>query len=197
MADQPEDDTTPGSEGFAAGDSGSSEDAAAAADAQQAGPPPLAVLNQYIKDMSFEAPTTPAVFARLREEQPSINVNVNVQAKPLAAQQYEVVLSLRAECKFGDDVAFLTELDYGGVFQIQVPENLLRPVLLIECPRLLFPFARHILANTTRDAGFMPLMLGPVDFVALFQRQAQQTGQPGLEELGLAAGPSGTPQATA
>ena len=136
--------------------------------------PPLVVHNQYIKDLSFEAPATPAIFSTLANQAPNIDVNVSVQANALGNDSYEVVLQITSTCKAQDKTAFIAELSYGGVFEVHVAENMLRPVLLIECPRILFPFARHILSNATRDGGFMPLMLGPVDFVALYQRHMQQ-----------------------
>jgi len=185
MAELPED-TTPGA--APSSPLGGNGGDPAAGQGEQSGPP-LVIVNQYIKDLSFEAPSTPAIFSQVAREQPAISVNVNVQSRPTVEPQYEVVLHLRAECKIGDATAFLAELDYAGLFNLQVPPELSRPVLLIECPRLLFPFARHILANTTRDGGFMPLMLGPVDFVQLYQRQAQARGEPGLESLNLGQGP--------
>ncbi len=136
--------------------------------------PPLVVHNQYIKDLSFEAPAAPGIFASMANQQPNIDVNVSVQANALGNDSYEVVLQITSTCKAQDKTAFIAELSYGGVFEVHVAENMLRPVLLIECPRILFPFARHILSNATRDGGFMPLMLGPVDFVALYQRHVQQ-----------------------
>lgn len=136
--------------------------------------PPLVVQTQYIKDLSFEAPGAPAIFAQLANTQPDINIHVSVEAHQLGGDNYESVVQINATCKVGDATAFIVELSYGGVFSVNVNPELLRPVLLIECPRLLFPFARHILANATRDGGFMPLMLGPVDFVALYQRHVQE-----------------------
>lgn len=156
--------------------SGNGEGAAAAPGTGDGAPaqPPLTINAQYIKDLSFEAPSAPGIFKEMQNRQPDINVNVNVQATPLGDNAYEVVLVTRAECKLAESTAFLTELSYGGVFTLNVPQEHLRPVLLIECPRILFPFARHILANTTREGGFLPLMLGPIDFVAMYQRHAQQ-----------------------
>lgn len=138
------------------------------------GQPPLIVNAQYIKDFSFEAPATPQVFSQMQQAQPDIGVNVDVQARALEAPVYEVVLNVRADCKVGETQAFLVELSYGGVFTLNVPQGDVHPVLLIECPRLLFPFARQILATTTVNAGFLPLMLGPIDFASLYQRQAQE-----------------------
>lgn len=140
-------------------------------------PPPLAVNSQYIKDLSFEVPGAPQIFGQMQNQTPDIGINVNVQATPLGGNAYEVVLHTRAECKAAGAPAFIVELAYGGVFTINVPQEHLRPVLLIECPRILFPFARHILANTTREGGFLPLMLGPIDFVSMYQRHAAQQQQ--------------------
>lgn len=136
--------------------------------------PALAINAQYIKDLSFEAPATPQIFKELQNQQPNISVHVDVKAKNIAPPAYEVVLSIKAECKINDASAFIMELAYGGVFTVNVPEQHLRPILLIECPRLLFPFARQIVAMTTVNGGFLPLMLGPVDFAGLYQRQAQE-----------------------
>lgn len=135
---------------------------------------PLTVNAQYIKDLSFEAPTTPGIFGVLAEKNPDIGINVDVNAQPLGDKIYEVVLVMKAECKVEDKTAFILELVYGGVFTLNVPEEHLQAMLLIECPRLLFPYARNIISDTTRDGGFPPLMLGPVDFVAMFQNQMAQ-----------------------
>ncbi len=154
--------------------------------------PPLVINSQYVKDLSFEVPAAPSIFAQMQNQQPEINVNVNVQASPLSGDAYEVVLHTQADCKIGQATAFLMELAYGGVFTINVPDEALRPVLLIECPRLLFPFARQIIANTTRDGGFMPLMLGPIDFVGMYQHQLQEQQR---QKNSAAAGSDASPPA--
>lgn len=151
----------------------------AADTAEPAAPPPLVVAGQYIKDLSFEVPGAPAVFGLLQKQQPDIGVNVDVNAHGVQERLYEVVLHVRAECKIGETVAFIAELAYGGLFTVNVPKEHLEPVLLIECPRLLFPFARNIMADMTRDGGFPPLMLGMVDFVGMYQRQAQERAKGG------------------
>lgn len=134
-------------------------------------PPPLLINAQYVKDLSFEVPGAPGIFATMQQRQPEIAIKVDVQARPLEGNVFEVVLNVRADCKSGDAVAFVLELSYGGVFTVNVQPQDVRPVLLIECPRMLFPFARQIMATTTLNGGFLPLMLGPVDFAALYQRQ--------------------------
>jgi preprotein translocase subunit SecB len=136
--------------------------------------PPIAINAQYVKDLSFEAPATPGVFRQMQSQSPNISVNVDVEAKTLDPSVYEVTLNITATCKFADTAAFLVELSYGGVFSLNVDDQYIRPVLLIECPRLLFPFARQIIANTTSNGGFLPLMLAPVDFAGLYQREVQQ-----------------------
>lgn len=157
---------TPGNGGTDSSESGAVGD--------QQTPPALAINAQYIKDLSFEAPATPQIFKELQNQQPNISVHVDVKANNIAPPAYEVILSIKAECKIEQTSAFILELSYGGVFTVNVPEQHLRPILLIECPRLLFPFARQIIAMTTVNGGFLPLMLGPVDFAGLYQKQAQQ-----------------------
>ena len=129
---------------------------------------------QFIKDLSFEAPATPGIFSLMQESPPDISVNINVNANPLQDKVFEVIIKFQAECKVKEQVAFILELEYAGVFTLNVPDEHLQPILLIECPRLLFPFARNILADVSRDGGFPPLMLGPVDFAAMFQTQLQE-----------------------
>lgn len=136
--------------------------------------PPLIINAQYVKDLSFETPAAPQIFAQMQRAKPEMQVKVDVQARRLQDNIYEVTLHIRADCKAGEVDAFICELTYGGVFTVNVPENQVTPVLLIECPRLLFPFARQIIAATTLDGGFMPLMLAPVDFVSLYQQQVQR-----------------------
>jgi preprotein translocase subunit SecB len=155
----------------AAGDGGEPATAAADEAAATGEAPPLAVAAQYIKDLSFEAPTAPAVFGMMQQQEPEITININVNAQPLQENFFEVVLQIHAECKVGETVAFILEVSYGGLFSLNVAPNEVQPMLLIDCPRLLFPFVRYIVSDTTRDGGFPPLMLGPVDFVAMYQEQ--------------------------
>ncbi len=139
------------------------------------GAPTLSILSQYIKDMSFENPRAPNV-APQTEDGPSVDINVNVGARQLFDSDYEVTLNFKVETKTGDFVSFIFELVYAGVFRVKnIPENEIRPVLLIEAPRQIFPFARRILADITRDGGFAPILLDPINFAAIYQKnQAQQ-----------------------
>lgn len=133
--------------------------------------PRLNVLAQYVKDLSFESPGAPASL-RGRDKAPSININVNVNANPLSDKEYDVNLTLSAKASFDKDVLFNVELVYGGVFHIDgFQQDHMLPILFIECPRLLFPFARQIISDATRNGGFPPLMLDPIDFAQMFQQK--------------------------
>ena len=134
--------------------------------------PPIQINAQYIKDLSFEAPSTPGIFSEIQQNAPDVTINVDVNAHPIENNVFEVQLHIKATCDVNKNTAFISELVYGGIFTINVPAENTQAILLIECPRLLFPFARNIIADTTRDGGFPPLMMAPVDFVAMFQKQA-------------------------
>ena len=134
---------------------------------------PLMLNLQFTKDLSFEVPGAPEIFTQLRE-QPRVDLQLDVQARKLEApgggdNVYEVALVIRADAKVQDKTCFIAELTYCGIFTVNVDPQVLEPVLLVECPRLLFPFARNILAEVTRDGGFPPVLLQPIDFVALWQ----------------------------
>ncbi len=133
--------------------------------------PPIQINAQYIKDLSFEAPSTPGILSKMQHEAPDVNITVNVNAQNIQNDLFEVQIEIHANCSVVKETAFISELVYGGLFKINVPSEHLQAILLIECPRLLFPFARNIIADTTRDGGFPPLMIAPVDFVAMFQNQ--------------------------
>jgi preprotein translocase subunit SecB len=141
--------------------------------------PPIQLNIQYTKDLSFEVPGAPEIFVTLKE-QPRVDLALDVQARPVptGTNVYEVSLQIRADAKVGDTACFIAELAYCGVFTINVPQEHLEPVLLVECPRLLFPFARNILADITRDGGFPPVLLAPIDFVALWQSRRGPNAQP-------------------
>ena len=135
--------------------------------------PQLSVLAQYVKDFSFENPNAPQ--SLMPGQQPQIGIQINVDARPLADSDVEVSLRLEGKAEHQGNIMFAFELTFAGVFRIQnVPQESLNAVVLIECPRLLFPFAREIIANAVRNGGFPPLLLDPFDFVALYrQRMAE------------------------
>ena len=153
----------------------SREERPMANDDQGTASPSLNILAQYIKDLSFENPGAPRSL-QARDKAPAININVNVNANPLSDSDFDVVLALNAEAKDGDKVLFAAELGYGGVFRVTgFPQEHMLPVLFIECPRLLFPFARQIIADATRKGGFPPLLIDPIDFAQMFaQRVAEE-----------------------
>jgi preprotein translocase subunit SecB len=164
-------------------DSGETEaETPAPAAAPEAGAPTAMAINinaQYIKDLSFEAPSAPGIFTALQAASPDINVNINVNVERVQENSFEVVLEIRADCKVKEQTAFILELEYAGVFTLTAPDEHIQPILLIECPRLLFPFARNILADVSRDGGFPPLFLGMVDFAGMYQRKLQELQQAG------------------
>ena len=136
--------------------------------------PSLNILAQYVKDLSFENPGAPRSL-QARDRAPAININVNVNANPLSETEFDVVLTLSAIAKDGEKAVFNVELTYGGVFRVAgFPQEHMLPLLFIECPRLLFPFARQIVADATRNGGFPPLLIDPIDFGEMFaQRMAE------------------------
>jgi preprotein translocase subunit SecB len=138
--------------------------------------PAVQIVAQYIKDLSFENPGAPALMA----EGPQIDMGVDLQARRGDAEHFEVMLKLQVTAKTADKTVFLLELAYAGLFRIVgVPEEMLQPLLLIQAPHMLFPFLRRIVADVVRDGGMPPLMIEPIDFLALYQaRVAQGAGQP-------------------
>ncbi len=143
--------------------------------------PPIVVNGQYIKDLSFENPHAPESLMQAARETPAISVTVDVNAKQVQEKSYEVALTIRTEAKREEKTMFLVDLHYAGVFTLsEVPPEVVQALVFIEAPRLLFPFARHIIAECVRDGGFPPLMIQPIDFVALFkQRMATQQAAAG------------------
>ena len=158
---------------------------------QSAGQPvqPLVVNIQYVKDLSFEVPGAPQIYSQLKA-QPQVTINLDVQARRIQEGQsvFEVAIVIRAEAHdtaaqangqaaVPPQTVFVAELTYAGVFTLNgLPDNAVEPVLLVECPRILFPFARNILSDVTRDGGFPPVLLQPIDFVALWQSRRNQAG---------------------
>lgn len=136
---------------------------------------------QYIKDLSFENPRSPDVYNNF--EEPNVGINVNVGARNIQERIFEVLLRLSVEAKNASGTVFLIELEYAGIAHVSpdLPEENIQPLVLIEGPRILYPFARTIVANLTRDAAFPLLLLGHMDFVSMYrdgvaQQAAQQQG---------------------
>lgn len=149
--------------------------------AASAGAPVIRVLAQYVKDLSFE---NPGIFsAQQGSSAPEIELGIDVRVEPGPPKDsvFAVELRLSAKAKRQDSVVFIVELIYVGVFQLQeATRDDMEPILLIECPRLLFPFARRIVADVTREGGHPPLMIDPIDFVGLYRQQRQRAdAQPG------------------
>jgi preprotein translocase subunit SecB len=135
--------------------------------------PPFSIQVQYVKDISFENPNPLAVFTDSSETEPAVNIDIQVKANPAAENLYEVILELTVNANRGENVMYVTEIVYGSLVSIaeDLPKDLVGQVLMVYVPTMLFPFVRNIVADLTRDGGYMPLMLTPVDFMALFQNQ--------------------------
>lgn len=148
--------------------------------------PAVGVLSQYVKDLSFENPNAPAIYQV--QGQPAFDVQFNIGTSKVGEEVYEVVLKIDVKSEVESQVAFLVELTYAGLFGLRnIPQEQIEPFLLAEAPRILFPFARRVLADATRDGGFAPLMLDPIDFAALyFQRVQEAQGQISTNEAGHA-----------
>ena len=145
--------------------------------------PALVINGQYIKDLSFEAPNTPNVFNLLQNEMPNIQVDIDVQGEGVGEKVFEVILKVRAEATVKKETVYICELSYAGLFTLNLKKEQISPVLMIDCPLILFPFLRRVVADITGDGGFAPLMLAPVDFAALYQQRAlQEQGQKTPEE---------------
>ena len=136
--------------------------------------PKISIQAQYVRDMSFENVAVQKGDGRL-DAKPDIQVGVNLDAKKRTDNQFEVILKVNATAKSDDAVMFIVELEYAGIIRVEnVPEQQLHPVLLIECPRILFPFARRIVADATRDGGYPPLLLDMVDFAGIYTAEVKR-----------------------
>lgn len=134
---------------------------------------PIRFLGQYIRDLSFEVPHAPAIFAELRQQQHQITAGVEPQVQHMTGSQFEVSLTAQIKTTVGQKPAFLAELVYCAVVEIDeraVPQEHLHPLLLIEIPRFLFPFVRQIINDMTVSGGFPPLIMQPLDFVDIYRR---------------------------
>jgi len=148
--------------------------------------PAAGMISQYVKDLSFENPNAPAIFQQ--QNAPAIDVQFNIGSAQVGEEVHEVVLKIDVRAEVDGQIAFIVDLSYAGLFGFRnVPEDQIQPFMLAEAPRLLFPFARRVLADAIRDGGFPPLLLEPIDFGQLYlQQQAAQDGQQLSGEVGHA-----------
>jgi len=136
--------------------------------------PTLNAMVQYTKDFSFENPNAPRSLGP-QPKPPQISIQVNVNARQMAGADFEVELLLEGSAGEGTDTLFKFELNYAGLFRVaNIPQNEVHPVVMIECPRLLFPFARQIIADSVRSGGFPPLYIDPIDFASLYRRRLEE-----------------------
>jgi preprotein translocase subunit SecB len=129
---------------------------------------------QYIKDISFESPNAPMSLVSIKTP-PKIDLGLNLQVQKLQEDTFEVSMQITAKANNEESSLFLADLTYAGVFTLSnIPEEQKEPILLIYCPNILFPYARRIISDITRDGGFQPLMIDPIDFVSLYHRRMQE-----------------------
>ena len=147
--------------------------------------PQIGLIAQYVKDLSFENPNAPMVYQW--EDQPQIDIQFNIGAQPVGEEVHEVAVRIEVKATVADKTAFQVELLYAGLFGMRnIPEEQAQPFLLAEAPRMLFPFARRVIADAVRDGNFPPLMLEPIDFAALYMSQAEQQRADAGEPAGQA-----------
>ena len=137
--------------------------------------PQVVINTQYVKDLSFESPEAPACFLEIKST-PKIDLALDIKVQHLEKDSYEVVLKVNAKALLKEKSLFVVELEYAGLFSIKniEKEDQKEQILLIYCPSLIFPFARRVIADVTRDGGFQPLMVNPIDFSALYMQQKKQ-----------------------
>lgn len=135
----------------------------------------IKVISQYIKDLSFETPSSPEIFMASAVK-PNIELSIDIDAKKVADDIFEIILKISANAKSPEKPVFLCEIAYAGLFNLQnIEPQMIEQILLIYCPNLLFPFIRRLIANTTSDGGFPPLMIDPIDFADLYSKRKQIT----------------------
>lgn len=156
------------------------------ADEQSGTAPNMRVVAQYLKDLSFENPNSPGIYSELTGS-PQIEVNVDVSARGLGNDHYEVELSVSARADQGEKAVFVVESTYAGVFLLQnIPQEHLEAVMVVECPQLLFPFLRQVIADATRNGNFPPLMLEPINFLRIYEQRQMAEAQAGQNGSGTA-----------
>lgn len=152
----------------------------------QIGGVPIQIVTQFIKDLSFENPNMVQQLAQLQQaqqsaqqlEQPRLNFNLTANVQQVGQETYEVTLATKLDGKRGEETAFIMELSYAGIFAVKSDDrDTLMEILYVECPRLLFPFARSIIADVTRDGGLQPIVLNPIDFAELYRKQRAEQDQ--------------------
>lgn len=136
-----------------------------------------AIRAQYIRDLSFENPNPLAIFTSESQDQPEISVGIQAKAQNIGEKNFELIIDFNVEAKRGKDTMFIVELSYGAVVTVEdtIPEERVQHAVMVDAAHLLFPFARNIIADMTRDGGYPPLMLAPIDFNNLYQQQVQQS----------------------
>ncbi len=134
---------------------------------------PLVIHGQYVKDLSFEAPNVPTIFQEIQHA-PTVSIHVDIETRELEHNTFEVTLSYQIKSMIEDKVAFILELMYAAVASVNVPQEHVQPMVMIEVPRLLFPFTRSIVAEISRDSGFPPLIMAPIDFVSRYSQQLEK-----------------------
>jgi preprotein translocase subunit SecB len=161
-----------------------------AAAPQPGNAPSMNLVGQYVRDLSFENPGAPGSILS-GGGNPAFNVSISVGVKKQADDLYAVELNLKAKANREETLLFNVELVYGGVFRLKnIPEQQLSTLLMVECPRLIFPFARQVLANVTQQGGFPPLMMEPVDFLAIYRQNLAALAAKQQAEGGAAAAPA-------
>tara|TARA_B100001123_G_scaffold334114_1_gene377240 strand:+ start:32 stop:514 length:483 start_codon:yes stop_codon:yes gene_type:complete len=136
------------------------------------------ITHQYIKDLSFESPAAPGLFTMPQAQSPNIDINVHVEAEQLAEKRYHVILKIEVHATTERSSLFIMELEYAGIVQVgEIPEEHLHAFIMIEVPRLLFPFARSIVTNVISEGGFPPLLIQPVDFVEMYRQTTEKAAQ--------------------
>lgn len=137
--------------------------------------PAILINNQFIKDLSLEIPHAPEIFSRMK--QPEMNIEIDVKTKDLGDSNYGVLLNVSMNGDIGTEKLFILELSYGASVHVNVPQNHIEPVLAIEIPRLLFPFARNIITQCLVEGGLPPIMLNPIDFAAVYANRQKMEAE--------------------
>ncbi len=137
---------------------------------------PLIINTQYLKDLSFEAPNSPQIFLEMKQA-PEVSINIDVKALKIENNTFIVTLITNSEAKYEGKTVFICECEYAAIITLNVPAEHVEQLLLVEVPKFLFPFARQIISDATRNGGFSPLLLSPIDFLALYHAKKAESAQ--------------------